>query len=564
MSAVKMIRDSASRNHFLLLAAIFLASLVIRAAFPITAYGNAIHDDRLFVEMSSSLGNFHWLGPYNEFTLAKGAAYSVFLLLNRITGLPLKVTEHFAHLSVALFFALTVANVLRSRAGGTVCFLVLAMNPVVWNASMGGRVVREGFYMTLALLLIGLALRVYTMRRAPELREDYLAKKRYLIAFGLTGGVFWLTREEGLWIVPSLAVVVGFWVLRTWRELPSRRALRAGLPFLAVPLLSFAAVVGTVDAINYFVYGVFRNNDFRSADFQGAYGALSRIRHDNWQRYVVFPADARERAYSVSAAARELQPYFEGDGGLGWRRITCEQTGKSGACPEILSGWFMWALRGAVTQAGHYRSALESRAFYRRLAGEINAACDAERIPCGPERSTMIPPWQPSYVADTATASWSIFSTLVHLKGADPAILASTGNPGNINFFKRVTNGPIATETDMDPKGIRRQAAKVIAKVQQHITPVAVMLAFVAWVVLLLRRPREMWLHPGNVIALALTTAVATRVVLLGLLDATSIPSNNVLYVSPAVPMLLAFAPCVAAWILGLRNGSGASAVQPA
>lgn len=553
MKGAQMFRDRATTINSLAVAAIFLASLAIRASFPITAYGDAIHDDRLFVEMSSTLGNFHWLGNYSEFTLAKGAAYSFFLLLNRITGLPLKVTEHFAYLCVALFFALTVANLLRSRAGGTICFAVLAMNPVVWNASMGGRVVREGFYMTLALLLIALALRAYVLRRAPVLHDDYLAKKRTLVAFGLAGGVFWLTREEGLWIVPSIAVVVGTWILRTWLESPGRQTLRAGVPFLAVPLLAFGAVVGTIDTINYFVYGVFRNNDFRSGDFQGAYGALSRIRHDNWQRFVVFPSDARERAYSVSAAARELKPFFEGEGALGWRRISCEQTGRS-ECPEVLSGWFMWALRGAVTQTGHYRSAPESQAFYRRLAAEIDAACDSGQIPCGPARETMIPPWQPSYASDTATASWSIFSTLVHLKGADPAIFASTGDPGNINFFRRVTHGPIATETDLDPKGIRRQAAKAIAKLQQQITPFAVLLALIAWAALLVTRLRESWLHPGNVIALALATAVATRVVLLGLLDATSIPSNNLLYVSPAVPMLLAFAPCVAAWLLGRRS----------
>ena len=152
----------------------------------------------------------------------------------------------------------------------------------------------------------------------------------------------------------------------------------------------------------------------------------------------------------------------------------------------------------------------------------------------------------------------------MRLEGADPAIVASTGSPANIDFFRRMTNGPIATETDMDPKGVRREAAKLIAKIQQHVTPVAAALALIAWVVLLVRKPRESWLHPGSVIALALATAVATRVVLLGLLDATSIPSNNLLYVSPAVPMLLAFAPCIAAWLLGLRHGSRSAVLEPA
>ncbi len=37
----------------------------------------------------------------------------------------------------------------------------------------------------------------------------------------------------------------------------------------------------------------------------------------------------------------------------------------------------MWALRDAVQAAGHYRTAVEARAFYRQLADEVDRACDA-------------------------------------------------------------------------------------------------------------------------------------------------------------------------------------------
>jgi len=43
----------------------------------------------------------------------------------------------------------------------------------------------------------------------------------------------------------------------------------------------------------------------------------------------------------------------------------------------------------------------------------------------------------------------------------------------------------------------------------------------------------------------ALMAAIVTRVGLLGFLDATSIPSNNMLYLSPVVPMALSLVPCV-------------------
>jgi hypothetical protein len=41
--------------------------------------------------------------------------------------------------------------------------------------------------------------------------------------------------------------------------------------------------------------------------------------------------------------------------------------------------------------------------------------------------------------------------------------------------------------------------------------------------------------------------AVVTRIVLLGFLEISSIPSNNLLYLTPSIPMALAF-PVVMGW----------------
>ena len=54
---------------------------------------------------------------------------------------------------------------------------------------------------------------------------------------------------------------------------------------------------------------------------------------------------------------------------------------------------------------------------------------------------------------------------------------------------------------------------------------------------------------------LVLAAALGTRVVLLGFLEATSIPSNNMLYLSPVAPIALALVPAVLFGIAALyRN----------
>jgi hypothetical protein len=318
--------------------------------------------------------------------------------------------------------------------------------------------------------------------------------------------------------------------------------------------LAAALVVLAVDAANFKYYGVFRNNDFRSSDFQAGYGALSRIRHDDWRRYVVFPRDARERAYAMSPAAAELRPFFEGPHGEVWRDIACGQA-PSKDCPEIFSAWFVWALRDAVNDAGHYRNAREARGFYSRLAAEIEAGCRQRPDDCLPARKTLAPPWHSSYLALTLAASRDIFYRLATLDGGRVSVGHSIASPEKLAFFAAMTNSaPAPTEegrqqasgssakTGPNRVAFARWLARRDATISTFGLPVALGLWFIwaAWA--LVRRRIDVPL----VVATALAGAVASRVFLLGFLDATSIPSNSLLYLSPVVPMALLLLPTVA------------------
>jgi len=546
--------------------AIFLMSLWLRQTFPIFAIGPAGYDDLLFIKLAAYLGAGQWLGPYNNLTMAKGGAYSLFLVANHFIGLPLKITEQIVYLSVSLYFSLNVGRLFRSGLAVLVCFLLLAFNPIFWNSGVAGRLVREGLYGSLSLLLFALAIQIFLLDRSRVLGADIRAKLPVLAGFGVTAGVYWLTREEGVWLLPTLMVLVIYWMVRRWPRYGTdgfAAVIGQLVIFLTLPAAAFFLVVGAVDAVNYVKYGVFRNNDFRSADFQAAYGALSRIRHEHWQPYVVFPKDARVKAYAVSPHARELKPYFEGPGGEGWRKVGCDQTATS-PCPEILSGWFMWALRDAVAASGHYSSASAAMSYYRWLASEVNEACDRGTIQCGPRRDSMIPPWHSQYAVDTLEASKRVYLRLITLDWAPVVIEPSFGTEEQLGLFSLVTNGPLvladqvcgANSRDVEKVGgkvhfcsprdrIRLAMSKWIAHLQVLWNVVAIPAAMLAWVALLaFSVVRGHW-HSGHVLVAALMAAIVTRVGLLGFLDATSIPSNNMLYLSPVVPMALSLVPCV-------------------
>lgn len=523
-------------------------------AFPIFAVGWAAHDDLLFVHLAAEIGMGHWLGSYNELTHAKGVGYPLFLLLNHATGLPLKFSEHSLYLISAAFFAHTAGLVLRSRGLVLALFAVMAFQPVAWLEQGGGRVMRESIYVSQTLLLLALGLRCWVLNTVPALPATQLRHQwRKLVAMGFVGGWFWLTREEGIWLLPALTLLLVYWL---WAQRHALQQWKPMLAFATLPILVATLIVGAVNTTNYAVYGVFRNNDFRSSDFLAGYGALTRIRHDQWQRYVLFPKDARERAYAMSAAARELQPYFEGAGGEGWRRAGCEQT-QTAQCPEILSGWFMWTLRSAVAKAGHYKDAQTAKAFYHKLASEIDAGCRQHPSECLPPRATMVPPWHEGYALDAIKASGQVFWTLATLDHPILKPYHSLGKPLHLKLFEVVTNGPLAPTIEPQPLEIdltsprdklRLQLAQWIATAISKASTAALPAAFALWfiwtlVLLLLRRtPDGAW-----ILATSLVAALSARIALLGFLEATSIPSNYILYLFPAVPLSLAL-PVVVLW----------------
>lgn len=377
-------------------------------------------------------------------TLAKGMAYPAFIVAAFATGIPLKLVEQGLYLAAAGLTAWLVGRLTRSIWLAGILFGCLALNPVLWTANLS-RVIREGIYISLSFAVMVLAAAVLLQQSALSVKT----RVAFLLMLGLAGGSFWLTREEGVWLAPALAflfIVAGSVAARHSYRSAGLRGAISGIARIvgmaAIAAMVFVAMLGAVASMNYRQYGAFTTNELQSAPLRAAYGAVSRIHHDEWRRYIVFPKDARERAYSVSEAARELRPTLEGIVGENWRQMGCAQM-RIEVCPGIPAGWFVWAFRDAVAAAGHYSSAREAFSFYRRLAAEINGACDDGQIACLPARNSMSPPFRWQFFTDALSKVPALGRLLIDPGEVGP--LPSMGRQFVLDLFTDLV-GPLARE----------------------------------------------------------------------------------------------------------------------
>lgn len=100
-----------------------------------------------------------------------------------------------------------------------------------------------------------------------------------------------------------------------------------------------------------------------------------------------------------------------------------------------MTGWFNWALRDAMANAGKMESPREYLDFCAQIAAEINAACDAGTLPAVGPRSGFMPRWHPEF-AVAMKREWARFlQEALRLDGFETIVPSSVGTDDDIRAF---------------------------------------------------------------------------------------------------------------------------------
>lgn len=367
------------------------------------------HDDYLFIKLAKHILSGSWLGPYDQVTLIKGPVYPLFIAAAHHTGLPLLFVQHLLYSALCVFAVVALRPLLKSQWIFMAIFFFLLLNPFTYSYPGTGRAFRFGLSMPLVLGLFasmgGLLLRT---------DSSYRSKLLWSVATGLFFSLLWYTREEGIWLLPSICLFVLYFLVinseMSWWNVLKR------LAFLLPGPIIFIVLTTTFTSLNQKYYGAPCIIELKSPEFQSALGGLMNINVKKSERYIPVGRENQSAAYAVSPTFKQLQPYFI--------------EGSKGA--QLPKSFYIWVLRDMVRKSGNAKSLPEALAFYGKVGEEINAACKAGTIPCLARKPSIKPVWRAEYIKFIPATFWEIFTEAVTFR----RFITEEDE-----YFKRLTTG---------------------------------------------------------------------------------------------------------------------------
>jgi len=496
---------------------------------------NAPHDDLWFIQAAARW--FWFTDEYNLMTIIHLPAYAIYIALIHLTGIPLRIGIELTFLASGLYLVYALRQIGLSKIFCLAAYALIVFNPAsfhVFNRSLS-----ETLYSVLLMLsLAGITLMLVNINTKKFLY--------YSVLSGFFMALLWLTREEGVLIAGIPALTAFFTLLpfyrkkENWKTVSRKLKIAVLLPIAIIAFFSLA-----VHTANYFKFGLFAASALDSSSYKKAYSALLSIKPEKQVRFVPVTTDAREKAYSVSPAFKELQPFLENRSNLAfyWSKASM------GIENEMAAGWFYWTLRESVNSAG-YKTATEESRFYERMATEINKAADENKFVARTVPVSIVDPASFSFLPSQGFSSLKkIWQVLISTEKPpkEHANLFSGESLENLDYMANRRIALIETKeyNAVDEKSLQKSAEfgsgqstlnfiwLVYGKIMAYLT----YFGFLLLAVLAINYKKIRLANTAYLTLLIFLFVVLSHIFLFVLLDVNSWPGNNLGYLFPIMPI---------------------------
>jgi hypothetical protein len=504
------------------------------------------YDDSLQYLLSKNIVEGRWLGKYNNVTLAKGAIFPLWTALLHIAHIPLWLGDNLLYIIACAGVVYATRYFIPKRWLALVLYGGLLFDPII-----SPRAYRDAIAPAIILFvfvwLIGMFSLCTTGFKGRTVSRDVII---YTL-FGIIGLPSWYyLREDYFWIVPSMCIIIIFsflyflysikWKIRKKYISIAIIAIAFILPILSVKIVGFE-----ISSLNKRHYGRSVVNDYTSSDFTNAYAALNRV-DNNKPKPLTVPVTQymRKQLYKEVPSFKKLEPCLDGPSG---KCEIFEYGSNSVIVHDYEGGWFPWALRMAVQDAGYYQNAGTTATYYKNLNNEINIACKSHALSCHAVRTVDLTP---------LPTRADIRPLLLNFKNASLYVLLLRRDDGTGAYYTPShTTSPdqyvIAqyyhvryATANLGPAGVLRiKALRIIANIYRYLNPVLLCLSILIFIASTIKLVK----HRGNIdwrvitLGWMLIGSVIFRYALLAYVQTVSFPAINGSYLSSAYLLMFLF-----------------------
>lgn len=380
-----------SNYYLIIIFVIAIIKICFSLFIPINLILTAPHDDSLFLSQAYSLSNLEWLGNYSNLTMIKGPIFPIFLSTSLTFNIPLRIFESLLIIGSSLLFLKALNYFEFNKKIKIFIFILLIFFPIVYS-SIEYRLLRDMIYPWLLLLIIS---QVIIILGSTLKNLNYSFKNKLFDSFflGFFSFLFFLTREEGIWILPLLFVYLLIIIFIT---ISKKNYI---LFFLLVfPVFVFIILKLSIGSMNNFYYDTFTIVDFKNPKYVKGYSSILRVEKDITTNYDGPSIHTWDEIFNVSISSRALKSAVSGQSYSAWKKMGCRAIIDQrpylrgyDCTNNMVSAYFIFALRDVLWESG-FRDPNSIYTFMEKIGDEIDEACDNGLIKCSKKIENILPP----------------------------------------------------------------------------------------------------------------------------------------------------------------------------
>ena len=511
-----------ARLFWAAIAVLIVVKSVLLGWWPFLALMNMPHDASLFVSQAVSILEGDWLGSYSEYTLAKGPITPLWMALMNVLGIPYLLSVHALYVSASVLFLFAFGRFTEHRGFLLLAFAFLLFNPYSLSYGPIASGFREGLHQPVQLALLALSIILFA-----DFVKRRKVKMEFTVLFGLLFFMFWNNREEGIWILPYLAMLIVAMVATLWIQRDStdnRKGVVKLAQLLAVPFVIWLAGTMAIAWKNYQEYEVFAVVELKTPEFGRAYGNMIAIEPEQWHPRKTLQPDVLDKVYSLPSGSE------------------IDLNGRERGVKRTLHNTnAVWLFRRSVYNAGYYdKGGAAVLSFYDRLGEEIETACAESKFPCGTPLLNALPPWRSDYTERFLQSIGDVLLRgLINDFDLDFEDYFSVALPQKMLKISLLANTPVRVEEASAPNlpsffsrtiKIKTKYTNKLRRAYRVLAPVLFVLAVRALIVRIVFIVRTRKINALDVIFAGLGVSVVVLLALFTLMIITGITQSSRLY----------------------------------